>query len=414
MSEEKKGVRKRLQTSREIRGLIMEFYQDMLKAKKVGKPVIWIPPLGGIVEILYAMDVQPVIPEHFGPLCAAMQLAPKYFEASEARGYSRDLCGYLRAELGYLYDSFGKKTLFDLPKPDLLVAFVGCMSNFKTWQGFQDFFQVPTFWLDQGALGGPGGHLMNAESSIEYGVLMFEQIIAFIEEHTDRKLDYERLKEVAKLSDKASELFSEILNYRKTIPAPYTMSDISIMFPMVALTGLQKAVDFLTRVRDEIKERVEQGIGAIDNERFRLLWDNVPIWHNLKLFNYFEEKGAALVADTYTMAWTGRIDISKPIESAVKKVILPVAVLAGIPTLDRKIDWITRLVKSHHIDGVVLFSNRSCKPLSHGQLDIKDALEKQLNIPSLLFEADHMDVRNYSEAQIKGRIDAFIELLESR
>ncbi|HUX97982.1 MAG TPA: 2-hydroxyacyl-CoA dehydratase family protein, partial [Candidatus Deferrimicrobium sp.] len=351
MVEEKEGFRNRLQTGRETRGLIMEFYQGMLKAKKEGKPIIWIPPLGGIAEILYAMDVQPVIPEHFGPLCAAMNLAPKYFEASEARGYSRDLCGYLRAELGYLYDSFGKKTLFDLPKPDLLIAFVGCMSNFKTWQGFQDFFQVPTFWMDQGVFGGPGGLIMNAEAAIEYGVLMFRRIVSFIEKYTGRKLDEDRLKEVAKLSDRASELFGEIQDFRKIVPAPYTMSDISIMFPMVALTGTQKAVDFLTKVRDEVKERVEQGIGAIENERFRLLWDNVPIWHNIKLFHYFEQKGAAVVADTYTRAWTGRIDITKPIESAVKKVLLPVAVLAGIPTLDRKIDWVLRMVRSHHIDG---------------------------------------------------------------
>lgn len=403
----------RLQTVRETRGLIMEFYQGMIKAKKEGKPIIWIPPLGGIVELLYAMDVQPVIPEHFGPLCAAMGLAPQYFEAAEAKGYSRDICGYLRAELGYLYDSFGKKSLFDLPKPDLLIAFVGCMSNFKTWQGFQDFFQVPTFWMDQGVFGGPGGLIMNMDAVLEYGVLMFKQIVSFIEKHTGKKLDEDKLREVAKLSDRASELFGEIQNYRKAVPAPFTMSDISVMFPMVALTGLQKAVDFLTEVRDEVKERVEQGIGAVENERFRLLWDNVPVWHSLKLFRYFEEKDAPLVADTYTRAWTGRIDISKPIESAVKKILLPLAVLAGIPTLDRKIDWIIRLVKSHKIDGAVLFSNRSCQPLSHGQIDVKNALESELNIPSLLFEADHMDVRDYSEAQIKARIDAFVELLEA-
>ena len=411
MSEKKRG--NRLQTVRETRGLIMEFYQGMLKAKKEGKPIVWIPPLGGIVELLYAMDVQPVIPEHFGPLCAAMGLAPQYFEAAEAKGYSRDICGYLRAELGYLYDSFGKKTLFDLPKPDLLIAFVGCMPNFKTWQGFQDFFQVPVIWMDQGVFGGPGGLIMNMDAVIDYGVLMFKRIISFIEKHTDRRLDEDKLREVAKLSDKASELFAEIQNYRKAVPAPFTMSDISVMFPMVALTGLQKAVDFLTEVRDEVKERVEQGIGAVDNEQFRLLWDNIPVWHSLKLFRYFEEKGAPLIADTYTRAWTGRIDIDKPIESAVKKILLPVAVLAGLPTLDRKIDWMLRLVKSHSIDGVVLFSNRSCKPLSHGQLDIKDVLERELGIPSLIFEADHMDIRDYSEAQIKARIDAFIELLEA-
>jgi benzoyl-CoA reductase/2-hydroxyglutaryl-CoA dehydratase subunit BcrC/BadD/HgdB len=31
-----------------------------------------------------------------------------------------------------------------------------------------------------------------------------------------------------------------------------------------------------------------------------------------------------------------------------------------------------------------------------------------------MFEADHMDVRNWSDAQVKNRLDAFMDMLEQR
>ncbi|MEM2518374.1 MAG: 2-hydroxyacyl-CoA dehydratase family protein, partial [Candidatus Bathyarchaeia archaeon] len=67
-----------------------------------------------------------------------------------------------------------------------------------------------------------------------------------------------------------------------------------------------------------------------------------------------------------------------------------------------------------NIDGAVLFSNRSCKSWSAPQLVTAEAIGNRFNVPYLIFEADMADPRQYAEAQIKNRIDAFLEVLRER
>ena len=51
-----------------------------------------------------------------------------------------------------------------------------------------------------------------------------------------------------------------------------------------------------------------RGVGAVPNEQYRLLWDNIPIWPRTRwLFDKFASHNACLVADTYTTAWCGSI-----------------------------------------------------------------------------------------------------------
>jgi benzoyl-CoA reductase/2-hydroxyglutaryl-CoA dehydratase subunit BcrC/BadD/HgdB len=47
-------------------------------------------------------------------------------------------------------------------------------------------------------------------------------------------------------------------------------------------------------------------------------------------------------------------------------------------------------------------------------LDQQDRLIKDHGVPALLLEADHNDARSFSEDQVAKRLDAFIEILESR
>jgi benzoyl-CoA reductase/2-hydroxyglutaryl-CoA dehydratase subunit BcrC/BadD/HgdB len=53
-------------------------------------------------------------------------------------------------------------------------------------------------------------------------------------------------------------------------------------------------------------------------------------------------------------------------------------------------------------------------PITLGQMDIKRALAKELGIPSVIIDADHMDARNFSVAQFQARVDPFMELLLER
>ena len=49
-----------------------------------------------------------------------------------------------------------------------------------------------------------------------------------------------------------------------------------------------------------------------------------------------------------------------------------------------------------------------------GQGDIREYFTKELDVPTLLIESDHVDPRYYSEAQLRNRVDAFFESLSLR
>ncbi len=150
------------------------------------------------------------------------------------------------------------------------------------------------------------------------------------------------------------------------------------------------------------------------NERYRLLWDNLPIWYRTKwLSDKFAAHDACLVADTYTSAWCGSLrymdenDFLNSMAEGYTRIYLNI----GVDEMARSV---CDMVDKYDVDGLVIHSNRSCKPYSLGQYDIQRIVEEKKGIPSLMIEADMCDERMFSESQIETRIDAFIEMLKHK
>jgi benzoyl-CoA reductase/2-hydroxyglutaryl-CoA dehydratase subunit BcrC/BadD/HgdB len=81
--------------------------------------------------------------------------------------------------------------------------------------------------------------------------------------------------------------------------------------------------------------------------------------------------------------------------------------------VDQMAETILSMIDKYGADGIVMHSNRSCKPYSFGQYDIQKIVERERGIPSLMLEADMCDERSFSEAQIQTRIDAFMEMIRA-
>jgi len=403
---------KRLQANKALRQIIADFYADSHRAKAEGRPVGWIPPMNGLIELFYAMDIQPIFPENWAPICAAIGTNTKHFEYAAKRGYSNDLCGYFRNNIGYALDGIDEadQPLGGLPKPDFLISFgAGCIPTMKTFQVLCDHYRVPTFRADlpQVAMEDIGEH------HIAYGVSQIKRLIAFLEDLTGKRFDIERLRQAVAYTDEACRIWDEIMDTRKQVPAPFSAAEIGIMFVMVTRHGTEIAVDFLRDVLAEVRGKVARGEGVIPNERLRLFWDNIPLWYNMKLFNYFEKWDAVVVAETYTSAWTMRMDPDRPLESIAYKSLVSYPLVSCV-SLNKRLELIEKAVRDYKIDGAILHSNRSCKPISMGQMDIQRMLSEELSVPSIMFDGDHMDAEKFTMAQFQARIDAFMELLLER
>jgi benzoyl-CoA reductase/2-hydroxyglutaryl-CoA dehydratase subunit BcrC/BadD/HgdB len=411
--EKERKTTKRLRASKELTKLVAEFYIECNQAKAQGKPVGWMPPMNGAIEIFYAMDLQPVFPENWSPVCAAFGLAPGNFDRSEDMGYSRDLCGYLRNILGYVHDDMNGPDvpLGGLPEPDIILsAGGGCIPVMKIFQALERRFPQAAVFdgdLPQVAIEDIKKH------HLDYAMSEMKRLINFLTEVTGRKMDYDRLAEVVRLSDQACALWDEIMTYRRFRPTPFSAAEIGIMFVMVTRQGTHTAVDFLTMVRDEVKERAESGQGVIENEKIRLFWDNIPLWYNLGLFNYFEKFGGVVVAETYSAAWSLRLDVDHPLEALAMKCLMSYPLVSCVSLAKRK-ELVLKACRDYSVDGAILHRNKSCVPITMGQMDIKRSLEDELGIPSVVIDADHMDDRNFSIAQFQTRADAFMEMLQNR
>ena len=82
--------------------------------------------------------------------------------------------------------------------------------------------------------------------------------------------------------------------------------------------------------------------------------------------------------------------------------------------VDEMARQVMEMVDKYDVDGIVMHSNRSCKPYSLGQYDIQRIVQAKKGIPTVMIEADMVDERSFSEGQIETRIEAFIELLKER
>lgn len=368
--------------------------------------VAWVTS-GAPVEIFKALDYYVLYPENHAAICGTARVAVDLSSEAENAGYSRDICSYARTDFGTLLS--GKTPVGRLPKPDILVACTNICQTVLFWyRVLAQHFNVPLILIDT-----PFVYYEEASPhALDYVRDQLEEAIEVAEKVAGKRLEERKLRDTARLSKMASELWLEIMERNAHHPAPISVIDQFIqMAPIVEMRGDAVTVDFYAAMLEEVDHRIEQGIGAVKNERKRLLWDNLPVWYRLRyLAEFLGEHGIALVASTYTNAWgelAPMIDPEGGLDAMARAYIYPI--------LNRstryKLETMKEMIRKFDLDGVILHSDRSCKPYSMGQMDQRDRLLKSYDTPALLLEADHNDSRSYSEEQVANRLAAFVEML---
>jgi len=389
------------------RRLMMAYYFMVKHPNWFGKKVAWITS-GGPVEPLYAMGVLPFYPENYGAMCGAFRMSPSLCEAAEHKGYSHDLCSYALTDIG---SPLAKKgPLGRLPKPDFLVCGNNICGTVIKWYEIQArAFDVPLFFFDT-----PFIHDEMENHTLEYVQNQMGEYITFLEKQLHRPFSDKRFQEVCSRSFEASTLWKEILDMPRHRPAPLAAFDAFIhMAPIVTLRGTRWAVRYYKKLKREMEERVKKGVGAFACEEIRLIWDNIPIWYDIRnLSRMLSFQGAVLVADTYTSAWAlHELDIGQSLLNGLARAYATIHLNRG---LEYKIRKMANLIETYGADGFIMHSNRSCKPYSLGQLDLKREVTRLTGKPGLLIEADHTDSRSYAPKQVEKQIQIFLDIVRTK
>lgn len=429
--KEKTTAIKSTEAAKKIRPLTRWMYRSAHEAKEKGQCVAYCMSLSMTDEIIRAMDIVPIWTEHYAGLCAAKRASERFAEQSDGEGFSNAICGYARNGLGFdiMRYKLGE-TPPDSPdggmaRPDVLIASSrGCDTSIKWFQALGRYLDVSIYNIE--VLWPPKDANIKEvkERYVRYMVKELEELVTFLERQTNKKMDWERLESIIAVADETQHLWWEVSQLRKAIPCPMPTEDhANSMVPFTFLLGTQEALEFYRELYNEVKNRVDNKIGAIPEEKYRLMWGiGLPPWHTLRIFNHFESHGAVGVREYFYRAWESpnMLDIPTgihPLEHIVRRNMDSntfnyerAKVRCGEPVAQYLLDWIDE----YKIDGYVEHMSTSCRLWSVGQLHYANIIRENLkDFPILIWSSDMIDIHTFNEAQVKAQIDAFVDVMES-
>ena len=373
-------------------------------------------------------DVYPITGE---PYAAGIAFNKKFslrcLEATESKGWARDLCAYMRNYWGSMYlNEFNGGG--EYPKPDFAFQDHICCSHAKWYQHVAEYKKIPYFCIDVSV--GPYKELTKAR--LMFVVNQMLEAIEFLEKTTGRTYDDEKLIEAVKNETRSTSLWAEICTLNKAVPAPLEEKSMYSLYVLATLNKHSREVaDYYEELRDEVQDRVDRGIAAIPNEQCRLMSDTQPPWGFLKIFRYLESFGAMSVGSLYTFGlegiWEDKPDGSWGPRTTPMELGIPIDtreqalhVLADwnlskpewqhFYDADLKSKMMLRIVKEWKLDGVMLHMNRGCEGLSCGIAENRLAISES-GVPVMTFEGNMGDEREFDEGKTRDRMDAFMETL---
>ncbi len=417
------------ETAREVRSLVKNIYKSAHEAKAQGRKVAYMMVASHYDEILRAMDIVPLPTENYAGLCAAKRDMDRFLLKAEADGYSQVLCSYTRIGLGF--DSMRKELGHipenspdgGMPLPDMMIGSSAiCDPRFKWYQAASRYLDVPSFSIDVVAPPPLADLDQVRDHYIAYQRAQFQGLIEFLEKQTGTKLDKDRLWEVIRLGDKAWQLWYDIDRLRVAVPCPMPSQDhFSIMVAGHYYTGTQVAVDFYQKLYDEVKHKADNQMGVIENEKYRLLYGGgLPPWHTMWIFNYFESFGAVFVIENVYRGFDPvqvPSHVTDPVDFLAWRAFLRATRYhdkARANSGNTTVEKLLGMIEDYTIDGVVFHACRSCRAMTVGQTHTKSELGKQCDLPMMQLVSDMVDLRDYSEAQWKAQIGAFMDALAAR
>lgn len=418
------------QKAKELR---LQNYRNIANAKEQGK-LLFTGQRGAPTEILAGFgDVEFLgMNDYAASVAHDPPIALEAFEAVEAKGYARDVCAYWRCFMGSILNDrfyFGG----NFPKIDFVFTQNACDTNGKCQLLLAEQLGVPYIMIDVPLVG--DYNQRHRPYYIDYIAAQFHEAIEKVHRISGREYDDEKLIQAINNRCRNEVLWAEIMMLNQTIPAPMDMkSQYAFIVPLVVAKYKQETVEFYEGLKQEVQERVNQGIAAVATEHCRLLHIGAPPWHSLRFFRIPQAYGAVFIASDFSIIQFGGFEEKPDGTLGPKKEPKDM----GITLRNRDealrffakwymergaVDWCgvqTRLshhrhlVREWHVDGTVYHVDRGCENNTSGVLETKLGISQTLSVPTLMYEGNRGDARDWSEAGSIDRLESFLESMGLR
>jgi benzoyl-CoA reductase/2-hydroxyglutaryl-CoA dehydratase subunit BcrC/BadD/HgdB len=348
-------------------------------------------------DLLAAMGVTSCFVEFVGAMLASTGMVGGFLEEAEKAGMAGDTCGYHRSVLGAARNQM-------MPVPDFLIATSSpCTGGLALMENLARHFEKDLFVLNVPQ--------EPSDAGVRYLADQIRDLTAFVSDHTGEPLSEDRLREAVCHTNRARDILDEVYRLVQTQPSP---ADSRILgnfgIVMALLLGTEAAVTVAEAYRDEFEKRVTGGVSGVPGERIRLMWLQNRIQFKNPLIDMLEkEYGAVVLADELNAITWDAIDPDDPFTGMARRAIsIPFNGPGG-----RRVDHLRRMARDFRVDGAINPCHWGCRQGTGARGIISEGL-KDIGVPVLNLEVDCVDDRNFSEGQLRTRLEAFAEMLDGR
>jgi benzoyl-CoA reductase subunit B len=361
-----------------------------------------------------------------------MGVAQQYLEQAYADGFPTHLCGYSLATLGYtsrMMREFKGEVppeapFGGMPKPLFLLSSSAiCDARYKWFQSLGRYMDVPVWPLESPSPGVKEFFIEGAfETMVNTGVRHLRDFVAFVESMLGKKMDWDKLDKTVDLMIEVNRVWYEVNELRKAKPCPMHSRDFwSAMSPALFLMGdVEDSLQLYQNMYQEVKDRINNHIGAIPEEKYRLLFAELPPWHSLGFFDKLAERGWNFVVESFgyrppiPLHLSG---ISDPLERITR---FNLQFFAGyseeakrqnLPSGSFAYPYI-KYAREWKCDGAMLHPLISCRSASTHLPYVANVLIENLKVPSLTIEGDIVDLRLFNPEDALAKAEPFEETME--
>ncbi|GAG55932.1 unnamed protein product [marine sediment metagenome] len=288
MSKVENTHSKMLNATQGLKNIMGRHFLAIEQAYRDSKPTAWATS-GSPVEMLYAMDVQPMLPENSATVSAAQKFSQKFIEIAEQQGFSYDLCSYFKTNIGAVESKAGMIEGGTRKPTFMLSTDVICDTHVNWFEVQAERMNVPHFTIDvPHVVSNTNNRQLNYFK--KYVSEQLYELVDFMQEVTGHEYNEEKARKVTENSWNLSMVWQDIYNLRKNVPCPISTRDtFGGLFPLFTMPGLKAPIKLYKRMYREAKQRVDAGVGALEKEEFRLMFEGIPFWYNLKYFSKLEK-----------------------------------------------------------------------------------------------------------------------------
>lgn len=370
----------------------------LLEGVRGRKPVVW-TTYTFPTELISAYSLIPFFSETGSAVITSMGYGGRTLEVTEKMGYGRESCTYHRATMGAAFDGY-------LPTPDILVGCSHlCDGQAKMMESIADHFGKPCYLLDVPYYQG--------DDSINYVRDQLAEIEDAFAGICGGRVGRKRLGEVICTSNRTREMMIRVNDLRKQTPSPlYGRWAFGFIFQALLGMGSEDIFGIYERLVQELERKIEES-GREDGkeeQQYRILWLLAYPYFKNSFVDYMEDElGLYAVADEMSHIFWDEMDTGDPLRSLAKKTLQN----HGLGEVNRRVEVAVKLAVDYNVDGAIHYSHFGCRQGCGGVGPLRQNLEAA-GFPLLVIDGDCIDERNYSDSQVRTRLEGYCEMLKDR